>query len=69
MPMRPLGRTGENVSAIGLGGSRIGKVKDETESIRIMPQRTAQPAAEGKFELFKTATKFDSTAQHPQWLG
>ncbi|MBC8094236.1 MAG: aldo/keto reductase [Akkermansiaceae bacterium] len=39
MPLRKLGRTGEKVSAIGLGGSHIGKVKSEKESIRIM--RTA----------------------------
>jgi aryl-alcohol dehydrogenase-like predicted oxidoreductase len=39
IPMRQLGRTGEKVSCIGLGGSHIGKVKDEQESIRIM--RTA----------------------------
>jgi hypothetical protein len=36
IPMRQLGRTGEKVSCIGLGGSHIGKVKDEQESIRIM---------------------------------
>src|SRR3954468_10475179 len=36
VPMRQLGRTGEKVSCIGLGGSHIGKVKDEQESIRIM---------------------------------
>ncbi|HWE49479.1 MAG TPA: aldo/keto reductase [Bryobacteraceae bacterium] len=30
----------------------------------------ARPEAEtGKFELFKTSNKFDSTAQHPEWLG
>jgi len=39
VPMRQLGRTGEKVSCIGLGGSHIGKVEDERESIRIM--RTA----------------------------
>jgi len=39
IPLRQLGRTGEKVSCIGLGGSHIGKVKDEQESIRIM--RTA----------------------------
>src|SRR4051794_16431762 len=39
IPMRQLGRTGEKVSCLGLGGSHIGKVKDEQESIRIM--RTA----------------------------
>jgi predicted aldo/keto reductase-like oxidoreductase len=36
MPMRTLGRTGEKVSAIGLGGFHIGTQKDEQESIRII---------------------------------
>src|SRR6266436_5091434 len=36
MPQRALGRTGEKVSAIGLGGYHIGKQADETESITIM---------------------------------
>jgi aryl-alcohol dehydrogenase-like predicted oxidoreductase len=36
MPTRPLGRTGERVSIIGLGGWHIGSVKDENEAIRIM---------------------------------
>jgi len=36
MPQRALGRTGENVSAIGLGGYHIGKQADETESITII---------------------------------
>jgi predicted aldo/keto reductase-like oxidoreductase len=31
--------------------------------------RTAEAASEGKFELFKTETRFDATTQHPQWLG
>ena len=32
MPQRALGRTGEKVSAIGLGGYHIGKQADEAES-------------------------------------
>ena len=36
MPQRTLGRTGEKVSAIGLGGYHIGKQADETESITII---------------------------------
>jgi predicted aldo/keto reductase-like oxidoreductase len=36
MPQRALGRTGEKVSAIGLGGYHIGKLADEAESIRII---------------------------------
>jgi aryl-alcohol dehydrogenase-like predicted oxidoreductase len=31
--------------------------------------RTAPVAKDGKFELFKTGTRFDATAQNPQWLG
>lgn len=36
MPLRALGRTGEKVSAIGLGGYHIGKQADENESITII---------------------------------
>jgi aryl-alcohol dehydrogenase-like predicted oxidoreductase len=31
--------------------------------------RTAQAAATGEFEPFKTTSIFDSTASHPEWLG
>jgi aryl-alcohol dehydrogenase-like predicted oxidoreductase len=31
--------------------------------------RTKAAADQGKFELFKTSSHFDSTAQHPDWLG
>lgn len=31
--------------------------------------KTAKPAASGEYELFKTSSHFDSTAQHPDWLG
>lgn len=40
--------------------------KSETEQLL---SKTAQPAAHGEFELFKTTNQFDSTAQHPEWLG
>ena len=36
VPRRTLGRTGEKVSVIGLGGYHIGVPKDESESIRII---------------------------------
>jgi predicted aldo/keto reductase-like oxidoreductase len=36
MIYRELGRTGENVSAIGLGGHHIGRQKEEKESIEII---------------------------------
>jgi len=31
--------------------------------------RTEVAASEGKYELFKTSTHFDGTAQNPKWLG
>jgi uncharacterized protein len=36
VPMRPLGKTGQRVSIIALGGWHIGSVKDQAEAIRIM---------------------------------
>ena len=34
-----------------------------------MLDKTAADAARGEFEPFKTSSIFDSTAQHPDWLG
>ena len=31
--------------------------------------KTSKAAAGGEYELFKTTSHFDSTAQHPEWLG
>ncbi|HWC72957.1 MAG TPA: aldo/keto reductase [Gemmatimonadales bacterium] len=31
--------------------------------------RTREAAEQGEYELFKTSTLFDSTAEHPEWLG
>ncbi len=39
------------------------------EEIAALLAKTDQAAASGKYELFKTTDEFDSTAQHPQWLG
>jgi len=30
--------------------------------------KTADAARNGRYELFKTATKHDSTAKHPEWI-
>lgn len=38
----------------------------ELESIH---SRTAEAGRDGKFELFKTTTRFDGTYQNPNWLG
>lgn len=32
-------------------------------------KKTESAASKGEFELFKTSSHFDSTAQHPEWLG
>jgi hypothetical protein len=31
--------------------------------------KTRVAAADGKYELFKTSTRYDGTAKNPQWLG
>ncbi|MEK7831785.1 MAG: aldo/keto reductase, partial [Acidobacteriota bacterium] len=36
IPLRALGRTGVEVTAIGLGGYHIGAMKDDDEAIRLM---------------------------------
>ena len=40
--------------------------KDEVSALLA---RTADAAADGKYEQFKISTGFDGTIQHPQWLG
>ncbi len=39
------------------------------EEIRSILRKTEQAAARGDWELFKTSTAFDSTAQNLEWLG
>jgi len=48
--------------------ARTFKPMDQTQ-VSALLSRTASAAAKGEFELFKTTNKFDSTAQHPDWLG
>ncbi len=43
--------------------------KVSKEQMARILERTKAPAMEGKWELFKTSARFDSTAQHPEWLG
>jgi aryl-alcohol dehydrogenase-like predicted oxidoreductase len=40
----------------------------EEERERLLA-KTAEAAARGEFELFKTRSIFDATAQNPEWLG
>jgi aryl-alcohol dehydrogenase-like predicted oxidoreductase len=41
----------------------------DKDEVATLLARTAQPAATGKYEGFKTTPQFDATAQHPEWLG
>jgi predicted aldo/keto reductase-like oxidoreductase len=36
VPLRPLGRTGEHVTIVGLGGWHLGAIKDDSLAVRIM---------------------------------
>jgi predicted aldo/keto reductase-like oxidoreductase len=40
-----------------------------SEQVKALLSRTAQPAARGEYELFKTTSIYDGTASHPEWLG
>ena len=40
-----------------------------TEAVAALLARTAAAAADGKYEAFKTTTRFDGTTHNPQWLG
>jgi len=48
--------------------TRTFKPLDQTQ-ISSLLARTATAASEGKFELFKTTSHYDGTAQNPKWLG
>ena len=38
------------------------------EQVAALLARTADAAANGRFELFKTSTQFDGTTRNPQWM-
>jgi hypothetical protein len=48
--------------------ARTFKPMTESEVIAIL-DKTREAAANGKFELFKTTTRFDGTIKNPQWMG
>jgi predicted aldo/keto reductase-like oxidoreductase len=48
--------------------ARTFRPMDATQ-VQSLLTKTAGPGAEGKYELFKTSTQYDATAQNPQWLG
>ncbi len=38
IPIRPLGKTGENVSILGVGGYHVGAIRDDSEAIRLVQE-------------------------------
>jgi predicted aldo/keto reductase-like oxidoreductase len=63
MPRRKLGKTGVEVSAVGLGGSHIGQVKDEAEAIRIM-----HAAIERGMTFFDNCWDYNE-GKSEEWMG
>jgi aryl-alcohol dehydrogenase-like predicted oxidoreductase len=52
--------------ALRVGAGFTPLTKSDVDAIL---KKTAAAAAHGEYELFKTTSHFDSTAQHPEWLG
>jgi len=51
-----------------LEAARTFKPMSQSEVASLLA-RTAEAAANGDFEKFKTSSAFDATAHHPEWLG
>ncbi len=51
-----------------LEAARTFKPMSQSEVAEVLG-KTAHAASTGKYELFKTDTRFDATAHNPQWLG
>jgi len=52
----------------GIAAARSFKpmTRDQVDSLL---DRTAQAAADGRYERFKTTSMFDGTVRNPQWTG
>ena len=51
-----------------LAAARSFRPMDAVETAALLA-KTEPLAREGRFELYKTSDRFDSTAEHPEWLG
>jgi hypothetical protein len=63
IPRRPLGRTGVQVSAIGLGGYHLGSAQDESEAKRIV-----DAAIDAGINFFDNAWEYHQ-GRSEEWLG
>jgi uncharacterized protein len=57
-----------NILQQALDAARSFKPMDKEEIAQLLG-KTASPAAQGEYELYKTSHNFDGTYQNPQWLG
>ena len=63
IPMRPLGKTGLQVSAIGLGGYHLGLAKDLSEAKQIVDE-----AVDGGINFFDNAWDYNR-GKSEEWMG
>jgi aryl-alcohol dehydrogenase-like predicted oxidoreductase len=63
MPMRPLGKTGVKVSAIGVGGYHLGSAKDLDEAKRIVDE-----AIDGGINFFDNCWDYHD-GKSEEWMG
>ena len=63
IPLKPLGRTGERVSILGLGGYHLGTVATVTEAIRLVHE-----AVEAGVRFFDNAWEYHG-GRSEEWLG
>ncbi len=62
------GIDGQPILQQALSVAKNFKPMDQAEMKELLA-KTEVAASEGKYELFKTSTHFDGTAQNPKWLG
>src|SRR5882724_9522735 len=63
VPTKPLGRTGERVSILGLGGYHLGTVASVTEAIRLVHE-----AVDGGVTFFDNAWEYNG-GRSEDWMG
>ena len=69
------GYAGQSLIAAGTLDASVGDLATKTfkplekKELAALLARTRDAALSGKYELFKTSTRFDGTARNPQWMG
>jgi len=68
MPMRRLGRTGVDVSLVGLGGYHIGQAADEQTAVRIIRARASALGRSGPCRAARTRAAPSSSEVNFSWV-